>query len=65
MNVELITLPFIVGLLAAAVRLATPILYAALGETFTERAGILNLGLEGIMLMGALAGFIGAYATGN
>ena len=65
MNVELITFPFIVGLLAAAVRLATPILYAALGETFTERAGILNLGLEGIMLMGALAGFIGAYTTGS
>lgn len=65
MNVELITFPFIVGLLAAAVRLAAPILLAALGETFTERAGILNLGLEGIMLMGALAGFVGAYATGS
>jgi general nucleoside transport system permease protein len=65
MNVELITFPFIVGLLAAAVRLATPILFAALGELFTERAGILNLGLEGVMLMGALGGFIGAYGTGN
>ena len=65
MNVELITFPFIVGLLAAAVRLAVPILFAAIGETFTERAGILNLGLEGIMLMGALAGFVGAYVTGN
>ncbi len=65
MNVELITFPFIVGLLAAAVRLAAPILLAALGEIFTERAGILNLGLEGIMLMGALAGFAGAYATGS
>lgn len=65
MNLELITLPFIVGWMAASVRLATPILLAALGETFTERAGILNLGLEGIMLMGALSGFVGAYATGN
>ena len=46
-------------------RLAVPILFAAIGETFTERAGILNLGLEGIMLMGALAGFVGAYVTGN
>ena len=65
MNVELITFPFVVGLLAAAVRLAAPILLAALGETFTERAGILNLGLEGIMLMGALTGFVGAYASGS
>lgn len=65
MNLELITLPFVIGWMAASVRLATPILLAALGETFTERAGILNLGLEGIMLMGALSGFVGAYMTGN
>ncbi len=61
MKVDLITFSFIVGLLAAAMRLAAPILLAALGELFTERAGILNLGLEGTMLMGALAGFVGAY----
>ena len=65
MNLELITLTFVIGWLSAAVRLATPILLAALGETFTERSGVLNLGLEGIMLMGALSGFVGAYATGN
>jgi simple sugar transport system permease protein len=65
MNWELITLSFIVGILASAVRWATPILFAALGEVFTERAGILNLGLEGIMLMGALSGFVGAYNTGS
>lgn len=65
MNLELLTTTFIVGWLAASVRLATPILLAALGETFTERGGVLNLGLEGIMLMGALSGFAGAYATGN
>jgi simple sugar transport system permease protein len=63
MNYDLITFSFIVGVLASAVRWATPILFAALGETFTERAGILNLGLEGIMLMGALMGFVGAYNT--
>jgi simple sugar transport system permease protein len=56
---------FIVGLLAASMRLAAPILLAALGELYTERAGILNLGLEGTMLVGALASFVGAYATGS
>ena len=65
MNTNLITVTFVVGLLAASVRLATPILLAALGEVFTERAGILNLGLEGIMLMGALSGFLGAYLSGS
>jgi ABC-type uncharacterized transport system permease subunit len=64
-NVNLITPFFVVGMLAASVRLATPILLAALGEVFTERAGILNLGLEGIMLMGSLSGFLGAYLTGS
>ncbi len=44
-------------ILAAAVRSGTPILYATLGEIITEKAGIMNLGLEGIMLMGALGGF--------
>jgi ABC-type uncharacterized transport system permease subunit len=65
MNIDLISFPFIVGLLSASVRLAVPILYAALGETFTERAGILNLGLEGVMLMGALTGFVTTYLTGS
>jgi simple sugar transport system permease protein len=65
MNIDLISLPFVVGLLAATVRLAVPILYAALGETFTERAGILNLGLEGVMLVGALVGFVAAYLSGS
>lgn len=65
MNLELITASFIIGILAASIRLATPILLTALGEIFTERAGILNLGLEGIMLMGALSGFLGAFWTGS
>jgi general nucleoside transport system permease protein len=55
----LLTTSFLVGVLAAGVRLAVPILLAALGEIVTERAGVLNLGLEGIMLAGALAGFMG------
>jgi simple sugar transport system permease protein len=65
MNWNLITFSFAVGIFASAVRWATPILLTALGEIFTERAGILNLGLEGIMLMGALTGFVGAYNTGS
>ncbi len=65
MNLDLLTFGFVVGWLAASVRLAIPILYAALGETFTERAGILNLGLEGIMLVGSLVGFAGAYFSQN
>jgi simple sugar transport system permease protein len=55
----------LVGLLAATLRIATPILLAGLGEVFAERAGVLNLGIEGIMLMGALVGFIAAYLSGS
>jgi len=55
----------IIGLLAAMLRIATPILFAGLGETFAERAGVLNLGIEGIMLMGAILGFIAAYLSGS
>lgn len=44
---------------------STPILFAALGELITERAGVLNLGVEGMMIVGALAGFATAHATGS
>ncbi|MFC0199704.1 ABC transporter permease [Paracoccus rhizosphaerae] len=44
---------------------STPILFAALGELVAERAGVLNLGVEGMMITGALAGFAAAYASGN
>ncbi len=47
----------VVVLLASAVFYGTPLLYAALGEILTERSGVLNLGLEGMMLMGAVMGF--------
>ena len=56
---------FLVPLLAAAIQSGTPILYATLGEILTERSGILNLGVEGIMLVGALAAFLAAKFTGN
>jgi len=52
------------GFLAAAVRVATPLLLAATGETVTERSGVINLGLEGMMLAGALAAALGASAAG-
>lgn len=62
---SLLSLTFVTAMLAAAVRFATPILLAALGEIFTERSGILNLGLEGVMLGGAFVGFLAVAKTGN
>ncbi len=55
----------IITLLAAGVRAGTAILLATLGEIFAERAGVLNLGVEGMMLMGAMSGYAASYATGN
>ena len=52
------------GFLAAAVRVATPLMLAATGEVVTERSGVINLGIEGTMLAGALAATIGATAAG-
>ena len=51
----------ILSVLAAS----TPLLLAAAGELVTERAGVLNLGLEGMMIIGAACGFAGAYLTGS
>ncbi|WP_227764915.1 ABC transporter permease [Zhaonella formicivorans] len=56
---------FIIGFLTASVRMAAPLLLASLGAIFTARVGIINLALEGIMLVGAFSGFYGAYLTGN
>ncbi|MBU1002832.1 MAG: ABC transporter permease [Proteobacteria bacterium] len=55
----------LIPLLTAAVQSGTPILFATLGEMFTERAGVLNLGVEGMMIVGALAAFLVSLATGN
>ena len=52
-------------LIPALLIAATPILFAALGELIAERAGVLNLGVEGMMISGALAGFAVAVATGS
>ncbi len=56
---------FTTKLLAATLAMGTSLTYATLGEVFTEKTGILNLGMEGIMLMGALSGFATAFSTGN
>lgn len=53
-------LPFVLGVVAATLRVATPLLFGTIGEVFTERAGILNLGIEGIMFLGAFVGFAAA-----
>lgn len=59
---------FIVGLqalLQATVRMAAPLTFTAVGETYGERAGVINIGLEGLMLIGAIAAYAVAFATGN
>ena len=56
---------FVQDFATGAIRSGTSILYAALGEVIVERAGMVNLGLEGCMLMGAAFGFIAAAQTGN
>ncbi|UWQ17682.1 ABC transporter permease [Jannaschia sp. M317] len=52
-------------LIASLMVAATPILLAALGEMVVEKAGVLNLGVEGMMIMGAVTGFIAAIETGS
>ncbi len=55
----------LVPILAAAIAAGTPLVFAALGELVVEKAGVLNLGVEGMMLVGAIAGFATAATTGN
>jgi ABC-type uncharacterized transport system permease subunit len=55
----------LVAIAAASIRLATPYLYASIGEMFAQRSGVLNLGVDGIMLVGAFAAFYGTLMTGS
>lgn len=55
----------LINILHGTLRMATPIVLVALGGVFTHRAGVLNIALEGMMLMGAFAGVITSYLTGN
>lgn len=62
---EIINQGIIVGIIATGIRLAVPYLLAALGEMLVQRSGVYNLGLEGIMLMGAFFGFYATFVTGS
>lgn len=54
-----------VGFFAAAVRLAVPLIFGALGEVFAERSGVMNLGIEGTMLLASMTGFTVAFFSGS
>ncbi len=56
---------FLIALVTAGIRLATPVLLATLGEIITERSGVMNLGVEGVMVVGGLFGFMTAYLLEN
>jgi len=58
-------LALIVSIFTITIVAGTSLVYATIGEIFTERAGILNLGVEGMMIMGAVSAFAGAYHTGS
>jgi simple sugar transport system permease protein len=62
---DILTAAFWIGVLAGGIRLAMPYLFAAIGETLGQRSGILNLGVEGQMLMGAFIAFYVALRTSN
>ena len=62
---DLLQTAIIVSILASTLRIATPILLAALGELVTERSGVLNLGVEGMMLMSAFTAFMVTYFSGS
>ena len=60
MSIELI-----IGILNIVLISTTPLVFAGIGELVTEKSGVLNLGLEGLMLVGAVTGFITLVLTGN
>lgn len=65
MIADLLETSILISVLAATVRIATPILLAAIGEMIAERSGVYNMGLEGTMLMGAFTAYLGAHYTGS
>jgi len=56
---------YLVSILVATIAAGTPLVFAALGELVTEKSGVLNLGVEGMMLVGAIAAFAATAATGS
>lgn len=65
MITDLLSPTVLLGILTSGVRLATPYLYATIGETLGQLSGVLNLGVEGVMLMGAYGGFYVTFRTGD
>jgi simple sugar transport system permease protein len=62
---QLLEPAFLQAIILSVIAASTPLLLAAAGELVAERAGVLNLGLEGMMIMGAACGFAGVYFTGS
>ena len=62
---SLLELTFWIPLLTASIRIAMPLVLASLGEAASERAGVLNVGVEGMMALGAIAGFLAAFWSGS
>ena len=63
--IEILNLMFSVSFILTVITASTPLLLAASGELVVERSGVLNLGVEGMMIMGAACGFASAYLTGS
>lgn len=61
----IMSLTFLQDLLLSTVRMATPLLIVALAELYSEKAGLVNIGLDGMMAFGALLGFLVSYTTGS
>ncbi len=62
---QIFTVGFLTAFFSAAVRMAVPLAYAGLGETISEKSGILNIGMEGVMLSGAFFSFAGTFFSGS
>src|SRR6185436_10976123 len=62
---ELFTATFLIILIFSTIRLATPLIFAALGGMFSERSGIINVALEGLMLAGAFTAAVTTYELSN
>ena len=62
---DIFQLSVVAGILTSAIRLATPYLYAAIGEAFSQRSGVVNLGVDGIMLIAAYASFFIVLTTNS
>ena len=62
---DLLTSDFLPALISGGILAGMPLLFASLGEMVSERAGVLNIGLEGMMLVGAYVGFVAAYHSGS